>query len=140
MLIYVKNENKDDIEENENKDDIVQNIDKYLYKYQIFISGDYCHNSKMKSYLKDNYDLMCYNSRIEDIDKEKLVLMMGSSLMIVMYQINNEIQNREINTTRRLNIPILFIYNSEEDKQRDSENEGEYKVVLKNLEEIDFKR
>jgi hypothetical protein len=137
-----ENENKDDIEENENKDDIVQNIDKYLYKYQIFISGDNCHNSKMKSYLKDN-DLMCYNSRIEDIDKEKLVLMMGSSLMIVMYQ-NNEIQNREINTARKLNIPILFIYNSEEDKidhkvkKENTTNEGEYKVVLKNLEEIEM--
>jgi hypothetical protein len=36
----------------------------------------------MKSVLEDNYDLMCYNSKIEDVDKVKLVTMMGSSLML----------------------------------------------------------
>jgi hypothetical protein len=53
---------------------------------------------------------MCYNSKLsEDVKEEKLVLMMGSSLMIVMFE-NNEIQNQEINTARRLKIPIfLFI-------------------------------
>jgi hypothetical protein len=79
---------------------------------------------------------MCYNSRIEDNDEEKLVIMMGSRLMIVMFQ-NNENQNKEINTARKLKIPILFIYNSEEEKQRDKENEGEYKIVFKNLEKIE---
>jgi hypothetical protein len=63
----------------------------------------------MKSYLEDNYDLICFNSKqSKDVAEVKLVLMMGSSLMIVMCQ-NNEIQKREINTARRLKIPILFI-------------------------------
>ncbi len=96
----------------------------------------------MKSYLEDNYDLMCNNSRIEDIDEEKLVnevklvRMMGSSLMIVMFE-NNEIQNREINTAIGFNIPILFIYKLEEDKLKDIVNKGEDKIVFKNLEEIE---
>jgi hypothetical protein len=47
--------------------------------------------------------------------------------MIVMYQINNENQNKEINTARKLKIPILFIYNSVDDKDRDSES---YKIRL----------
>jgi hypothetical protein len=55
-----------------------------------------------------------------------------------MYQINNEIQKREINTDRKLNIPIFFIYKSEEDKLRDTVNEGEHKIVFKNLEEIEM--
>ncbi len=80
---------------------------------------------------------MCYNSRIQDKDEVKLVRMMGSSLMIVMYQ-NNEIQNREINTARRLKIPILFIYNSEEDKIDHKVKKGENKIVFKNLEEIEM--
>jgi hypothetical protein len=131
MLIYIKNESKDDIEEN---------IHNYLYRYQIYISGEIpnCDNSKMESYLEDNYDLMCYNSKqSKDVAEVKLVTLMGSSLMIVMCQ-NNEIQNKEINTARKLKIPILFIYNSEEDKERDSVNEGEHKIVFKNLEEIEM--
>jgi hypothetical protein len=128
MVIYVKNERRDDIEEN---------IHKYLYKIQIYISGVNCVNSKIKSYLEDNYDLMCFNSKLsEDVKEEKLVLMMGSSLMIVMFE-NNEIQKREINTAIGFNIPILFIYKLEEDKLRDKVNEGEDKIVFKNLEEIE---
>jgi hypothetical protein len=92
----------------------------------------------MKSVLEDNYDLMCYNSKIEDVDKVKLVTMMGSSIMIVMYQINNEIQKREKNTDRKLNIPILLIYDSEDDKQRHSGNQREYKIVFKNLGDIEM--
>jgi hypothetical protein len=66
----------------------------------------------MKSLLEDNYDLMCYNSKqSKNVDEVNLVSMMGSSLMIVMFE-NNEIRKREVNTTRRLNIPILFINNS----------------------------
>ena len=66
---------------------------------------------------------MCYISRIKDKDEEKLVTLMGSSLIIVMFQ-NNDIQNQnqEINTARKLKIPILFIHNSKEDKQGDSAN------------------
>jgi hypothetical protein len=77
---------------------------------------------------------MCYISRIEDKDEEKLVTLMGSSLMIVMFQ-NNENQNKEINTARKFKIPILFIYNSEDDKETDKVNEREYKIVFKNLED-----
>jgi hypothetical protein len=58
-------------------------------------------------------------------------------LMVVLFQ-DNEIQNREIDTARRLNIPILFIYNSEQDKQEDTTNEGEDTIVYKNLEEIEM--
>jgi hypothetical protein len=82
----------------------------HLYSVKIYISGEIsnCDNSKMESYLKDNYDLMCYNSiKFKAIDEDQLLVMMGSSLMIVMFQ-NNEIQNKEINTARRLNIQILF--------------------------------
>jgi len=112
----------------------VQNIHKYLYRYKIYISG---YNSKVKSYLEDNYDLMCYNSNLsKEVNEVKLVLMMGSSLMIVMCQ-NNEIQDREIDTARRLKIPILFIYKLEEDKLKDIVNKGEDKIVFKNLEEIE---
>ena len=127
--MYIQNENKID-----------ENILNYLYRYQIYISGEIanCDNSKIKSYLEDNYDLMCYNSKIEDVDKVKLVTIMGSSIMIVMYQINNEIQNQEINTARILKIPILFIFNSEEDKQRDSVNQGENRIVFKNLGDIEM--
>jgi hypothetical protein len=51
---------------------------------------------------------MCYNSKLyEDVAEEKLVVMMGARLMIVMFQ-NNDIQNIEINTARKLNIPIFF--------------------------------
>jgi hypothetical protein len=51
---------------------------------------------------------MCYNSKLyEDVAEVKLVVMMGSRLMIVMFQ-NNDIQNIEINTARKLNIPIFF--------------------------------
>jgi hypothetical protein len=112
----------------------VQNIHKYLYRYKIYISG---YNSKVKSYLEDNYGLRCYNSRIQDKDEEKLLVMMGSSLMIVMFE-NNEIQNREINTAIGFNIPILFIYKLEEDKLKDIVNKGEDKIVFKNLEEIEM--
>ena len=92
----------------------------------------------MKSYLEDNYDLICFNSRLsKDDDEVKLVSIMGSSLMVVLFQ-DNEIQNREIDTARRLNIPILFIYNSEQDKQEDTTNEGEDTIVFKNLEEIEM--
>jgi hypothetical protein len=89
------------------------------------------------SHLEDNYDLMCYNSTIEDTDEDKLVLMMGSSLMIAMYQ-NNEIQKKEINMARKLNIPILHIYSSEVYKQGDITKEEEHKVVFKDLEEIEM--
>jgi hypothetical protein len=117
------------------KDDILRKIHNYLYKYQIYICGD---NSKMKSYLEDNYDLSCYSSFLyEDVNEIKLVAIMGSSLMVVMLQ-DNEIQKREINTARRLKIPILFIYNSEQDKQEDTTNEGEDTIVFKNLEEIEM--
>jgi hypothetical protein len=81
---------------------------------------------------------MGYNSKLRNEDNtEKLVAMMGSNLMIAMCQ-NSEIQNREINTARKLKIPILFIYNSEEDIERDSVNKGEDKIVFKNLEEIEM--
>jgi hypothetical protein len=51
---------------------------------------------------------MCYNSNLsKEVNEVKLVLMMGSSLMIVICQ-NNDIQNIEINTARKLNIPIFF--------------------------------
>ena len=90
----------------------------------------------MKSYLEDNYDLMCYNSKLyEDVAEVKLVVMMGSRLMIVMFQ-NNDIQNIEINTARKLKIPILFIYNSLDDKQGDTTNEREYQIVFKNFEDV----
>ncbi len=71
--MYIQNENKID-----------ENILNYLYRYQIYISGEIpdFDISKMKSVLEDNYDLMCYNSKIEDVDKVKLVTMMGSSLML----------------------------------------------------------
>ena len=104
MVIYVKNERRDDIEEN---------IHKYLYKIQIYISGVNCVNSKIKSYLEDNYDLMCFNSKqSKDVAEVKLVTLMGSSLMIVMFE-NNKIQKRQINTAIGFNIPILFIYKLE---------------------------
>jgi hypothetical protein len=90
----------------------------------------------MKSYLEDNYDLICFNSRLsKDDDEVKLVSIMESSLMVVMCQ-NNEIQNREIDTARRLNIPILFIYNSLYVQKIYSINKGEYKIVFNSLEEI----
>jgi hypothetical protein len=93
----------------------------------------------MKSYLEDNYDLMCYNSKLsKDADEVKLLAIMGSNLMIVMFE-NNEIQKREINTSRKLNIPILFIYDSEDDKQRHSGNERKCKIVFKNLEDVEIK-
>ena len=129
ILIYIKDKKV--------KND---NIHLLLYRYQIYISGEIPNydNSKMESYLKDNYDLMFYNSIIfEAIDEDQLLVMMGSCLMIVMFQ-NNEIQNKEINTARRLNIPILFIYNSEEDKKVDTTNEGEYKIVFKNFKRIEM--
>jgi hypothetical protein len=63
----------------------------------------------MKSYLGVNYDLYCYNSKPYTHDNfVKIITMMGSSLMIVIFQ-NNENQHREINRTRKLKIPILFI-------------------------------
>jgi len=90
----------------------------------------------MKSYLEDNYDLICFNSRLsKDDDEVKLVSIMGSSLMVVLFQ-DNEIQNREIDTARRLNIPILFIYNSLYVQKIYSINKGEYKIVFNSLEEI----
>jgi hypothetical protein len=49
---------------------------------------------------------------------------------------DNEIQNREIDTARRLNIPILFIYNSLYVQKIYSINKGEYKIVFNSLEEI----
>jgi hypothetical protein len=92
----------------------------------------------MKSYLEDTYDLYCYNTKSSKHDNNvKLVAMMGSNLMIVMFE-NNEIQNQEINTARILKIPILFIFNSEEDKQRDSVNQGENRIVFKSLERIEL--
>ena len=118
-----------------------KNINKYLYSVKIYISGEIlnCDNSKMKSYLEDNYDLMCYNSKLsKDADEVKLLAIMGSNLMIVMFE-NNEIQKREINTSRKLNIPILFIYDSEDDKQRHSGNERKCKIVFKNLEDVEMK-
>ncbi len=87
----------------------------------------------MKSYLEGTYDLYCYNAKSFEHDNDvKLVAMMGSNLMIVMFE-NNEIQNQEINTARIFKIPILFIFNSEEDKQRDSVNQGENRIVFKSL-------
>ena len=128
MLIYVKNERRDDIEEN---------IHNYLFRYQIYISGDIPFpnsvNLKMKSYLEDNYDLMCFNSK--EVNEVKLVRMMGSRLMIVMFE-NNEIQNREINTARKLKIPILFIYNSLYVQKIYPVNKGEQKIVFNNLEDV----
>jgi hypothetical protein len=80
---------------------------------------------------------MCYNSKLsKDIDEVKLVLMMGSSLMIVMCQ-NNENQNKEINTARRLKIPILFIYNAVYVQKTYPVNEGEYKIFFEDFENID---
>jgi hypothetical protein len=87
----------------------------------------------MKSYLEDNYDLMCFNSK--EANEVKLVRMMGSRLMIVMFE-NNEIQNREIDTARRLNIPILFIYNSLYVQKIYPVNKGEQKIVFNNLEDV----
>jgi hypothetical protein len=79
---------------------------------------------------------MCYNSKLyEDVAEEKLVVMMGARLMIVMFQ-NNDIQNIEINTARKLKISILFIYNSLDDKQGDTTNEREYQIVFKNFEDV----
>jgi hypothetical protein len=90
----------------------------------------------MKSYLEDNYDLICFNSRLsKDANELKLVVMMGARLMIVMCQ-NNEIQDREIDTARRLNIPILFIYNSLYVQKIYSINKGEYQIVFNNLEDF----
>jgi hypothetical protein len=37
-----------------------------------------------------------------------------------------------------LKIPIQFIYNSEVDKLRDSANEGEDKIVFKNLNDVEI--
>jgi hypothetical protein len=87
----------------------------------------------MKSYLEDNYDLMCFNSK--EVNEVKLVRMMGSRLMIVMFE-NNEIQNREIDTARKLNIPILFIYNSLYVQKIYPVNKGEHKIVFNNLEDV----
>ena len=115
-----------------------KNINKYLYSVKIYISGEIlnCENSKINSNLEDNYDLMCYNSKLyEDVAEVKLVVMMGSRLMIVMFQ-NNDIQKREINTAKKLKIPILFIYNSLDDKQGDTTNEREYQIVFKNFEDV----
>jgi hypothetical protein len=90
----------------------------------------------MKSYLEDNYDLICFNSRLsKDDDEVKLVSIMGSSLMVVLFQ-DNEIQYQEINTARRLKIPILFIYNSLYVQKIYSINKGEYKIVFNSLVEI----
>jgi hypothetical protein len=97
----------------------------------------------LKSFLEDNYDLICFNSKLsKDINEVKLVSMMGSRLMIVMFENNeiqnNEIQNQEINTARRLNIPILFIYDTEADKENDIVNAGEHKIVFKNIEDVEM--
>jgi hypothetical protein len=89
----------------------------------------------MKSYLEDNYDLRCYNSTCEDDDEVKLVSIMGSNLMVVLFQ-DNEVQNREIDTARRLKIPLLFIYNSLYVQKIYSINKGEYKIVFNNLEDF----
>ena len=63
----------------------------------------------MVPYLRDNYNLYCYNSkRFIVSDELKLLGMMGSTLMITMFE-NSEIQIREINTAGKFNIPILFI-------------------------------
>jgi hypothetical protein len=115
----------------------MKNLHNYLYRYQIYISGEIpnCDNYKLKSYLEDNYDLMCYNSKKEDKNEDKLVSMMGARLMIVMYQ-NNENQNKEINTARKLKIPILFINNLEEDITDYEVNNGEYKIVFQKLEDV----
>ena len=72
---------------------------------------------------------------MRDDKEEKLVRMMGSKLMITMFKPNDEIQKKEINTARELNIPILFIYNSKEEKESDSVNK-EDKIIFKE----DFKR
>ena len=77
----------------------------------------------------DNYDLDCYISK-EHNEEKKLVRMMGSKLMITMFKPNDEIQKKEINTARELNIPILFIYNSKEEKESDSVNKVEDKIVF----------
>jgi hypothetical protein len=88
----------------------------------------------MKIYLEDNYDLRCYNSIFfKDDNKVKLVALMGYSLMIVMFQ-NNEIQNQEINTAKVLNIPILIIYNSEEDRNNNEVNQIYNTILIQNLE------
>jgi hypothetical protein len=80
---------------------------------------------------------MCYNSKLyEDVAEVKLVVMMGSRLMIVMFQ-NNDIQNREINTARKLKIPILFIYNSENDKKNHKVKPGEDQIVFQNLTNVE---
>ena len=94
----------------------------------------------MIAYLRDNYDLYCYNSKKEHNKEDKLVRMMGSNLMISLFQPNNEIQKKEINTARELNIPILLIYNSEEEKENESVNKEEDKIVLeKVLKRIEIK-
>jgi hypothetical protein len=56
--------------------------------------------------------------------------------MIVMYQINNEIQNKEINTARLLNIPILFINNAVYVQKIYPVNKGEHKIVFNNVEDV----
>jgi hypothetical protein len=95
-----------------------------------------CDNSKMTACLSDRYDLYCYDSKSSEDKKEtKLVAMMGSDLMITMFE-NNGIQINEINTARKLNIPILFIYDSVEEKINDSDNKEENIIVFENIEEI----
>jgi hypothetical protein len=78
---------------------------------------------------------MCYDSRVGDVDEVKLVAMISARLMIVMYQ-NNEIQNKEINTARKLKIPILFIYHAVYVQKIYPVNKGEHKIVFKNLEDV----
>ena len=50
---------------NQLDDKIDENIHNYLYKIKIYISGEIsnCDNSEMISYLRDNYDLDCHESK-----------------------------------------------------------------------------
>ena len=54
--------------------------------------------------------------------------------MISMFQKNGDIQKKEVNTARKINIPILFIYNSKGDKRKNgSVNSVEDQIFFEDI-------
>ena len=121
-------------------------LNELLFKYEIYISGksDSKEINESINSLDQNYNLTCYNSSEGTFNNEEnLVLMLGAKLFISVYgecsdniDSNRVGMNKEIATARRLKMPILFIYASEEQKRDDKRKykNNETRTVFTELE------
>jgi hypothetical protein len=108
-------------------------------KYQIYISGELnvngFNNSNLKSYLEDNYNInVCLSGEFSD-NEEKFLAILGAELIISVYKNGDELNKIEIKTAKKLNLPILYLYNSNKDIERNLDA-NEYELDCSDIKDL----